>query len=136
MICLTWLVAATYGALPYLLAGDPQLGHPVDAVFEGMSGFTTTGAGVATDVAALPISLQVWRQLTIWLGGIGVVAVMDTFQAFAHTLSRLGRRTDKRRQPHGATTDQPGATRYARTPTTRASRLRVHRSDRASGSRG
>ncbi|HSD80612.1 MAG TPA: TrkH family potassium uptake protein, partial [Solirubrobacteraceae bacterium] len=73
--CLTWLIAAGYGALPYVLAGDPQLGRPVDAFFEGMSGFTTTGASVATDVSALPVSIQVWRQLTIWLGGIGVVAL-------------------------------------------------------------
>jgi trk/ktr system potassium uptake protein len=75
VICLTWLVAAAYGGLPYVLAGNPQLDHPVDALFEGMSGFTTTGASVATDVAALPVSIQVWRQLTIWLGGIGVVAL-------------------------------------------------------------
>jgi trk/ktr system potassium uptake protein len=75
VISLVWLVAGGYGALPYVLAGDPQLGRPVDALFEGMSGFTTTGASTATDVSALPISIQVWRQLTIWLGGIGVVAL-------------------------------------------------------------
>jgi trk system potassium uptake protein len=75
VISLVWLVAGTYGALPYVLSGDPQLGRPVDALFEGMSGFTTTGASTATDVSALPISIQVWRQLTIWLGGIGVVAL-------------------------------------------------------------
>jgi trk system potassium uptake protein TrkH len=75
VISLVWLVAGTYGALPYILAGDPQLGRPVDAIFEGMSGFTTTGASTATDVSVLPISIQVWRQLTIWLGGIGVVAL-------------------------------------------------------------
>ena len=68
-------MVAAYGALPYILAGDPQLGRPVDALFEGMSGFTTTGASVATDVSALPVSIQVWRQLTIWLGGIGVVTI-------------------------------------------------------------
>jgi trk system potassium uptake protein TrkH len=75
VVTVTWLVAAAYGALPYILANDPQLGRPVDALFEGMSGFTTTGASAATDVAALPVSIQVWRQLTIWLGGIGVVAL-------------------------------------------------------------
>jgi trk system potassium uptake protein TrkH len=58
-----------------VLAGDPQLGRPVDALFEGMSGFTTTGASVATDVNALPVSIRVWRQETIWLGGIGVVTI-------------------------------------------------------------
>ncbi|MGZ8740636.1 MAG: TrkH family potassium uptake protein [Gaiellaceae bacterium] len=75
VIALVWLVAGAYGALPYVLASDPQLGRPVDAMFEGMSGFTTTGASTATDPSALPVSLQVWRQLTIWLGGIGVVAL-------------------------------------------------------------
>ena len=75
IISLTWLVVAAYGALPYVLAGDPQLGRPVDALFEGMSGFTTTGASTATDVSLLPVSIQIWRQLTIWLGGLGVVTI-------------------------------------------------------------
>jgi trk system potassium uptake protein TrkH len=75
VISLAWLVIAAYGGLPYVLAGDPQLGRPVDALFEGMSGFTTTGASVATDVNALPVSIRVWRQETIWLGGIGVVTI-------------------------------------------------------------
>ena len=75
IISVTWLAVAAYGALPYVLAGDPQLGRPVDALFEGMSGFTTTGASTATDVSALPVSIQIWRQLTVWLGGIGVVTV-------------------------------------------------------------
>ena len=75
VISLVWLLAGAYGALPYILANDPQLGRPVDALFEGMSGFTTSGATTATDPSALPVSIQVWRQLTIWLGGIGVVAL-------------------------------------------------------------
>ena len=75
VISLTWLLVAAYGGLPYVLAGDPQLGRPVDALFEGMSGFTTTGASIATDVNALPVSIRVWRQQTIWLGGIGVVTI-------------------------------------------------------------
>ena len=75
VISIAWLIIAAYGAAPYVLAGDPQLGRPVDALFEGMSGFTTTGASVATDVSALPVSIQIWRQLTIWLGGIGVVTI-------------------------------------------------------------
>ena len=75
VIAVTWIIIAAYGAAPYVLAGDPQLGRPVDAMFEGMSGFTTTGASVATDVSALPVSIQVWRQLTVWLGGVGVVTI-------------------------------------------------------------
>ena len=75
VICLVWIVTAVYGGLPYVLAGDDQLGRPIDALFEGMSGFTTTGASVVTDVDALPRSMLVWRQLTAWLGGIAVVAL-------------------------------------------------------------
>jgi trk system potassium uptake protein TrkH len=75
VISITWLLVAAYGGLPYVLAADSQLGRPVDALFEGMSGFTTTGASVATDVNALPVSIRVWRQETIWLGGIGVVTI-------------------------------------------------------------
>jgi trk system potassium uptake protein len=75
VVCLAWLVAGAYGALPYVLAGDPQLGRPIDALFEGMSGFTTTGASVVTDVSTLPVSIQIWRQFTVWQGGIGVVAL-------------------------------------------------------------
>jgi trk system potassium uptake protein len=75
IISLAWIIVAVYGAAPYVLAGDPQLGRPVDALFEGMSGFTTTGASVASDVSSLPVSIKVWRQLTVWLGGIGVVTI-------------------------------------------------------------
>jgi trk system potassium uptake protein TrkH len=75
VISIAWLIIAAYGAAPYVLASDPQLGRPVDALFEGMSGFTTTGASVASDVSQLPVSIAVWRQLTVWLGGIGVVTI-------------------------------------------------------------
>jgi trk system potassium uptake protein TrkH len=71
----TWLCAAALGAMPYVLSGDPQLGRPVDAYFEAMSGFTTTGASVVVDLDALPRSLLLWRQLTQWLGGIGIVVL-------------------------------------------------------------
>ena len=68
------LVGAAQVALPYMLAGG-QLSRPIDALFEGMSGFTTTGATVARDVATLPVSIQEWRQQTIWMGGLGVVVL-------------------------------------------------------------
>jgi trk system potassium uptake protein TrkH len=71
----TWLAAALLGALPYLFSGDPQLGRPVDAYFEAMSGFTTTGASVVVDLNELPRSLLLWRQFTQWLGGIGIVVL-------------------------------------------------------------
>ncbi len=75
VISLTWLVAAAFGALPFLLSGDPQLDRPLDAYFESMSGFTTTGASVLTNVEELSQSLLLWRQFTSWLGGIGIVVL-------------------------------------------------------------
>lgn len=75
VISLTWLAAACFGALPYLLAGGDQLGRPLDALFEGMSGFTTTGATVVTDFGELNRSLAMWRQFTQWLGGLGIIVL-------------------------------------------------------------
>jgi trk system potassium uptake protein TrkH len=75
VVALTWLAAAMLGALPYVLSGDPQLDRPIDAYFEGMSGFSTTGGSVLTNVEALPRGLLFWRQLTQWLGGIGIIVL-------------------------------------------------------------
>lgn len=75
VVALTWIAAAAFGALPFLLSGDPQLDRPVDALFESMSGFTTTGATVVTNVDALDRSLLMWRQFTQWLGGMGIIVL-------------------------------------------------------------
>jgi trk system potassium uptake protein len=75
VVSLTWLAAAALGALPYVLSGNAQVDRPIDAYFEGMSGFTTTGGSVLTDVEALPYGLLFWRQLTQWLGGIGIIVL-------------------------------------------------------------
>lgn len=75
VIALVWLLAAALGALPYLLSGEDQLASPLDALFESMSGFTTTGASVLTDIEGLSRSLAMWRQLTIWFGGMGIIVV-------------------------------------------------------------
>jgi trk system potassium uptake protein TrkH len=75
VVALTWLAAATFGALPFLLSGDPQLDRPVDALFESMSGFTTTGASILVDVEAVDHSLLLWRQLMQWLGGMGIIVL-------------------------------------------------------------
>lgn len=75
VVAATWLLAACFGAMPYLFAGGEQFDGPVDALFEGMSGFTTTGATVTTDVESLPQSLKMWRQLTQWLGGLGIIVL-------------------------------------------------------------
>ena len=75
VVALTWLVAAAFGSVPYLLSGEPQLSNPIDAYFESMSGFTTTGASVLTKIDALPQSLLFWRQLTQWFGGMGIIVL-------------------------------------------------------------
>jgi trk system potassium uptake protein TrkH len=58
-----------------MLSGEEQLASPVDALFESMSGFTTTGASVLTDIPALDNSLLMWRQFTQWLGGMGIIVL-------------------------------------------------------------
>ena len=63
VISLLWLLVALFGSLPYLLS-EPQLSNPVDAFFESMSGFSTTGASVLTDIEALSRSMAIWRQFT------------------------------------------------------------------------
>lgn len=75
VVALVWLVAPLFAAAPYLLSGESQLARPVDALFEGMAGFTATGATLLTDIADLDRSLLMWRQLTQWLGGMGIVVL-------------------------------------------------------------
>ncbi|MFQ5599975.1 MAG: TrkH family potassium uptake protein [Candidatus Krumholzibacteriia bacterium] len=68
-----WLAAALFGALPYYLSGVCP--NPINAFFESMSGFTTTGATIFTDIESLPRGLLLWRSLTQWLGGMGIVVL-------------------------------------------------------------
>jgi len=75
VVSATWLLAAAFAAIPYLFAGGAQLSSPIDAYFEGMSGFTTTGATVVTDYDALERSVDMWRQFTQWLGGMGIIVL-------------------------------------------------------------
>ena len=75
VVALTWLLAAIFGAIPYVLSGDGQLTNPVDALFESMSGFTTTGASVLTDINSVDHSMLLWRQFTQWLGGMGIIVL-------------------------------------------------------------
>jgi trk system potassium uptake protein TrkH len=75
VVSATWLLAAAFASIPYLLAGGEQLSSPVDAYFEAMSGFTTTGASVVTDFDQLNHSLAMWRQFTQWLGGMGIIVL-------------------------------------------------------------
>ena len=75
VVSLTWLFAAAFGALPYVFSAEDELSRPVNAYFEAMSGFTTTGATVVTDIEGLDNSLAIWRQLTQWLGGMGIIVM-------------------------------------------------------------
>lgn len=68
-----WCAAALVGALPYWLSGT--LPDPVDALFEAISGITTTGSSVVADIEALPRSFLVWRSLLNWLGGLGIIVL-------------------------------------------------------------
>ena len=61
--------------LPFLLDGGPQLTNPIDAYFEAVSGFTATGATVVPDVDGLSRSILFWRQLSHWLGGMGIIVL-------------------------------------------------------------
>ncbi len=67
----TWLLVAVAGAIPYVWAGV----SPVDALFESMSGLTTTGATTFADFSLFGRGIFFWRSLTQWLGGLGVIAL-------------------------------------------------------------
>lgn len=66
-----WLLFAGIGAIPFILTG--AIPSYTDAFFETMSGFTTTGATILTDVEILPQGLLFWRSFTHWLGGMGII---------------------------------------------------------------
>lgn len=70
---LFWIAASILGSLPYLLYG--VFPNPVDALFESTAGFTTTGASVIADIEALPHGILLWRNMTQWLGGMGIVVL-------------------------------------------------------------
>ena len=69
-----WLALVLVGALPFVLLTSPDLSY-VDAVFESMSGLTTTGATIVTDIDALPRAVLYYRQQLQWLGGMGIIVL-------------------------------------------------------------
>ena len=69
----TWLIFSLFGTLPFILSGS--INSFGDAFFESMSGFTTTGATIFTDIESLPHGILFWRSLTQWLGGIGIIFI-------------------------------------------------------------
>lgn len=74
IVSIIWMIIPLIGALPYILMGT--LTNFEDAFFESMSGFTTTGASVIIEIDGLEHSILLWRSLSQWLGGLGVIVLM------------------------------------------------------------
>ena len=76
MVCvgLSWIVLSLFGALPFVLSGEIR--RYIDAFFDIVSGFTTTGASVLSDVEALSPGILYWRSFSHWLGGMGVLVFL------------------------------------------------------------
>ena len=69
-VALSWIIMSIFGAIPFVLSGD--IPSYVDALFETISGFTTTGASILTEVESLSRAGLFWRSFTHWIGGMGV----------------------------------------------------------------
>ena len=76
LICVgfSWIIMSLLGALPFVFSGS--IPYYIDAFFETVSGFTTTGASILSDVESLPRGLLYWRSFTHWLGGMGVLVFL------------------------------------------------------------
>lgn len=72
IVALGWFMAAMFGGGPFLMAGL----SPVDALFESMSGFTTTGSSILPDIEIYSRSIIFWRGMTQWLGGMGIIVLV------------------------------------------------------------
>lgn len=94
-VALAWVLLSAFGALPFVLSG--MIPHFVDAFFEAVSGFTTTGATVLTRFEGLPRGIMFWRSFTHWIGGMGVLVL---------TLAVLPKMTG--RASHLARAESPG----------------------------
>jgi trk system potassium uptake protein TrkH len=73
VVVLSWLGMALLGALPYYFSGE--MSGFIDCLFESMSGFTTTGSTILTEVEILPKSVLFWRAMTHWIGGMGIIVL-------------------------------------------------------------
>jgi trk system potassium uptake protein TrkH len=73
IVSLSWIVISLFGTLPYIISGAiPNL---TDAFFETVSGFTTTGASILTDIESVPKGILFWRSTTHWIGGMGIIVL-------------------------------------------------------------
>ena len=73
LVAAAWLVATMVGTLPYVFIKGPAFA--INGIFESVSGFTTTGASILPDVESEPRSILLWRALTHWLGGMGIIVL-------------------------------------------------------------
>ncbi|MBQ1367044.1 MAG: TrkH family potassium uptake protein, partial [Firmicutes bacterium] len=74
IVALSWIILSAIGALPFVIS--KEIPNYVDAFFEVVSGFTTTGASILRDVEALSKGMLFWRSFTHWIGGMGVIVFM------------------------------------------------------------
>ncbi|MCD4684177.1 MAG: TrkH family potassium uptake protein, partial [Bacteroidales bacterium] len=73
IVSLSWIIISLFGTLPYIISGAiPEF---TNAFFETISGFTTTGASVLTDIEVIPKGILYWRSITQWLGGMGIIVL-------------------------------------------------------------
>lgn len=77
VVAISWIVLSVFGALPFFISGC--IPNFIDALFESVSGFTTTGASILSDVEALPKCMIMWRSFTHWVGGMGVLVFVMAF---------------------------------------------------------
>ncbi len=77
IVSLAWLSTSLIGALPFVISGE--IPSYIDAFFETVSGFTTTGASILTDIEAMSRGLLFWRSFTHWIGGMGVLVFIMAF---------------------------------------------------------
>ena len=70
-VAAAWIFLSVFGALPFVISGS--IPNYVDALFETVSGFTTTGATILTEIESLPKGILLWRSFTHWIGGMGVL---------------------------------------------------------------
>lgn len=89
-VAISWIALSVVGAIPFFLSG--KFGNFISCLFESISGFTTTGASILTEIESLPKGLLFWRSFTHWIGGMGVLvfilAVLPNMNASSINLMR------------------------------------------------
>ena len=73
MVALGWVFISLLGSIPFILSNT--ISSPIDAFFETVSGFTTTGSTILQEIESLPKGILFWRSFTHWIGGMGVLVL-------------------------------------------------------------